>query len=210
MECKSKKRPNFRIVEGHTSDVDYEEFKRDFLNPYFLVEDIKKKYGISSRKYNNYREKVLKETGLWRKPSVAQHKSLDGTILDGNCRYSEFIQNVNDDFLVVKTIDYNTHYYGRYSDYETAVKVRDILMENNWDEKLGKELKQIYGKKRLRPSLKKAQEIFEEYEYKYFNEKDRKLVDIREEMGITKTIYRYLLLLLHEKHGKKANRWMYD
>ena len=210
MSTQTDNRPNFRIIEGYEPDVDYEEFKKDFLDPYILVDELRKKYGISPRKYNEYRARVLKETGLWRKPNVAQQRFLKGLPLTRDCQCAEYIQNVNGDFLIVKTICYDTHYYGRYTDYETALKVRDILIENNWDKELGEELKRIYGKKRLRPSLDKAKELYDEYEYRYFNEKDTLVEDIKEEMGISKATYHYMLMLLREKHGKNVNRRMYD
>ena len=210
MVCKAKKKLNFRIVEGYEPDVDYEEFKKDFLNPYILVDELREKYNITPRKYNEYRARVLKETGLWRKPNVTQQRFLKGLPLSQDCRCAEYIQNVNGDFIVVKTICYDTHYYGRYTNFETALKVRDILIENNWDKELGEELKKLYGKKRLRPSLEKAKELYDEYEYRYFHEKDSLLDDIKKEMGISKATYHYMLMLLREKHGKKVNRWMYD
>ena len=78
MSTQTDNRPNFRIIEGYEPDVDYEEFKKDFLNPYILVDELREKYGISPRKYNEYRARVLKETGLWRKPNVAQQRFLKG------------------------------------------------------------------------------------------------------------------------------------
>ena len=55
-----------------------------------------------------------------------------------------------------------------------------------------------------------AKEVYDEYEARYFHDKDTLLEDIKEELGISKATYRYILMMLREKHGKKVNRWMYD
>ena len=55
------KRPNFKIVESVPSDVDYEEFKKEFLNPSIRASDIKKKYNMSVAEYRDYRQRVLDE-----------------------------------------------------------------------------------------------------------------------------------------------------
>ena len=205
-----KERPTFRILEGYKPDVDYEEFKKDFLNPFILVKELREKYGMSDRVYNEYRERVLKETGLWMKPSKAHKKFIKGVPISRECKCAEYIQEINGDFVVVKTRGYITKYFGRYEEYETAKKVRDTLLENNWNEELGEELKALYGKKHLRPAFEKAKEVYDAYETRYFFDREHTLEEIKQELGIKGRMYEYLLLMLKDKHGRNVRRGMYD
>lgn len=206
----SEAKPVFNIIEGYVPDVDYEEFKEDFINPHILVSEIREKYNISQRVYNEYRDRVLKETGLWKKPNIAHQRFIKGVPLTSNYKSAEYIREIKGDYVVVKTIGYDTRYYGRYEDYETAKKVRDVLVENNWNQDIGMELKELYGKHRLKPSLDKAKEVFDEFEKRYFFDRDTLIVDIREEMDISMRTYQYLLMMLRNKHGNGVKRGMYD
>ena len=64
-----KARPNFNIVEKVSPVVDYESFKKDFLNPNIKVNDLKEKYNLAPSDYKEYRDRVLSETNLVRKPA---------------------------------------------------------------------------------------------------------------------------------------------
>lgn len=205
-----KERPTFRILEGYEPEVDYEEFKKDFLNPFFLVKDLRKKYNISENVYKEYRDRVLDETGLWRKPSHAHQRCLDGIVLTRECKSAKYIQEVSNGFVIAKRKNYIVKLYGRYEDYETAKKVRDILIENDWDEEVGKELKSLYGLKKLRPAMERAKKVYDEYETRYFFDREHTLAEIKEELGIKGRTYEYLLRMLKYKHGSNVNRRMYD
>lgn len=210
MTSEAKERPNFNIIEGHTVEINYEEFKDDFLNPYFLAEDVRKKYGLSPKQYKVYRKKVLNETGLTRKPTKTEYKLLERLPINTKSLCSEYIREYNGNYIIKKIINHKTKYYGRYEDYDTAVMVRDKLVKCDWDEEIARELVSVYGMKRLRPALEKAKELYEEYEFRYFYDRDTTVGNIKKEMGITQTIYSYLLMLLRANHGKDMDRWMYD
>ena len=198
-------KPNFRIIENYEPDVDYEEFKKDFLNPMILKDELIKKYDISNKVYCRYRDKVLDETGLLKKPSCTQPDRIKPSLAQRN---SEFIKKVGDFYVVAKRIRYTNYYFGRYSDYDTAKMVRDRLVESNWDLALGDELKKLYALKRHKPALEKAKRLFDEFEKRYFFDDEHTLKEIFEEMNIEGSVYHYLLMMLREKHGR-VKRSMY-
>lgn len=208
MTVESKPRPNFRIVENYEPQVDYEEFKKDFLNPLMLKSDLRKKHDISDNQYNRYRERVLKETGLSRKPSTCHHTDM-GKVMTCNHPNAEFIVKVGDCYVITKTIKGKVHYFGRYKDYATAKMVRDKLYKANWDKSLGEELKQIYGMVRKKSALDKAKKVYNEFEDRYFNDLDTTVSNILDDLGASGSAYRYLLMFLRENHGSNAHRGMY-
>lgn len=210
MTSEAKEKPNFNIVEGYTVEVDYEEFKEDFLNPYFLAEDVRKKYGLSPKQYMVHRNKVLEETGLTRKPTKHEYRILEELPSNFKQFCTQHITERNGVYIIRKSINESMRYYGRYDDYDTAVMVRDKLIECDWDEEVAKDLKTIYGKKRLFPALDNAKEVYDEFEYRYFYDKDSKVEDILKEMDLTRRTYSYLIKLLRANHGKNVHRWMYD
>lgn len=202
-------KPNFNIIEGYTVEVDYDKFKEDYLNPYILANDVRKKHGLSVKQYDYYRKKVLDETGLCKKP-YCPSSSLLKDFLISRKRSGEYIQSVDGFYIVVKTIAYHTHYFGRYADYDTARMVRDKLIECDWDVEVGEELKQIHGVHRLKPNLDRAKEVYDSFEWRYFYDRDSTIADIREKLGISVRTYEYLLMMLRENHGRKVSRRMYD
>ena len=62
---------NFSIIENYTPRVEYNDFKKDFLDPSINVKTLQEKYDISRKQYCNLREQVLDETGLTSKPSTS-------------------------------------------------------------------------------------------------------------------------------------------
>ena len=134
-------RVNFHIVENSDDHLDeiYEEFKEDFLNPKFHVPELKKKYDLSPSKYKTLRSRVLTETGLKEKPT-----------LKGGCNYTiterrYIIKHRHGKCTIYKTIDGYKKSFGTYPDFETAKHVRDILVDNNWDEKIARDLRKEYS-----------------------------------------------------------------
>ena len=210
MTSEAKERPNFNIIEGHSVELDYGEFKDDFLNPYFLAKDVRKKYGLSIKQYTIYREQVLNETGLTRKPTKNQYRILEELPSDFKHFCTQHISECNGLYIIRKSINYSMKYYGRYEDYDTAVMVRDKLIECNWDDEVAKDLKTIYGKKRLFPALEKAKEVYDEFEYRYFYDRDTNIEDILREMDLTRRTYSYLMKMLRANHNGKVRRNMYD
>ena len=210
MTSEAKERPNFNIIEGHTVELDYGEFKDDFLNPYFLAKDVRKKYGLSIKQYMVFRDKVLDETGLTRKPTKNQYRVLEDLPSDLKYFCTQHISECNGLYIIRKSINYSMKYYGRYEDYDTAVMVRDKLIECDWDEEVAKDLKTIYGKKRLFPALEKAKEVYDEFEYRYFYDRDTNIEDILKEMDLGRRTYSYLIMMLRANHNGRVRRNMYD
>ena len=202
----TKERPTFNLIENYEPNVDYEDFKRDFLNPLILKQELREKYSISNRVYGELRDRVLEDTGLKRKPNCTHRTQY----IPSKAVESEYIQKVGECYTLNKTIDNISYYFGRYSDYGTAKMVRDRLIESNWDINLGMELRYLYAMRRKKPSLDKAREVYDVFEDRYFNDKSSTIQTIREDLGINGTVYKYCLILLHEKHGQFANRSMYD
>ncbi len=197
----SSDRPNFRIIENPPAKVDYEAFKKDFLNPHMLAVDVKRKYGMTKSMWRDYRQQVLDETGLKEKPHK-NHRLINDI---RNCPSAEYIQKKPNGYIVVKTTNGKTKYYGRYLDYETAKMVRDKLYASNWDEAVGVMLKEEYGIGRSSIGYDKAKRLFDEFEDKYFNS-DKKIVNILDEMDISLRVYKYLIIMLREKHGEDVRR----
>lgn len=132
---------NFRIIENsddHLEDI-YPEFKEDFLNPKFHVPELKQKYDLSPSKYKQLRGRVLSETGLKEKPTITGGRNY--TITEK--RY--IIKHKHGKCTIYKTINGYKKSFGTYPDFKTAKHVRDILVENDWDEKIAKDLKKEYS-----------------------------------------------------------------
>ena len=194
-------KPTFRIIEGYDIDVNYEGFKKDFLNPLILKDELIEKYGLNRSTYKEYRKKVLDETGLSMKPSC-NHRDSPNLVLVNN------IRKIGDYYIVMKITYGKTVFYGRFPDYDTAKMVRNRMVESNWDKILGEELKHMYGMTRVKPSLDEAKRVYDEFEYEYFFS-DLKLKEIREKLGIKRSVYQYLIMMIREKHGEDANRGKY-
>lgn len=189
----TKERPVFHIVEGVKPDVDYESFKKDFLNPNQKVDDIREKYNLSPSDYKEYRDRVLSETNLVRKPAFYGR---DITIED-----ETYITRRYNGYDVFKHIKGKYKFFGKYKDLGTARLVRDKLIESNWDEEVAEELKKKYLPKRVKPSMIKAKECFSEFDDLYMNS-NHSIKEIMEIMGITNTVYIHLLEMVRKKYGK--------
>ena len=186
---------NFRIVENPRVGIDYENFKKDFLNPHISKDELIEKYELTMGRYMDYRARVKEETGLSKKPFI-YNGGRSNSLGSG----SEYIRKINGYYTVVKTFKYNAKNYGSFDDYETAVMVRDKLVESNWDETLAFELKQKYGRKRRKPALEKAEEIYDEFK-KYYFDTSIPLKQVFKELGITQSMYSYLLNMIQDEYN---------
>lgn len=61
-------KPNFRTIENYEPQVDYEEFKEDYLNSKLNYTEIRKKYDLSKKRYSRLAERVRLEEGLECRP----------------------------------------------------------------------------------------------------------------------------------------------
>lgn len=118
---------NFRIVEGSSNDLDWEEFKEDYMNPYISKKSILDKYGIGGGKYLRLGNQVYKETGFKRSCGVRSIGESTNISKRGN-RYR-----------IDKYIKGNKTYCGTYESFEVAKEVRDFLVANDWDLELVKQ-----------------------------------------------------------------------
>ena len=184
---------NFNIVERTPTVIDYECFKKDFLNPNISVDNLRELYNLTRAEYRHYRDRILEETGLSRKPA----KYGRDTQITGD----EFIQNRYNGFAVVKTTDNVTKWYGRYKDLETARYVRDKLVESGWDDIVGYKLKEKYALKRMKPSESKAEQCYSEFKELYFDS-EYTIAEIREIMGLTHRVYLSLLAMIKKEYGR--------
>ena len=117
----------FNIIEKRDINEIYPFFKKDFLNPSNTVDDLKRKFDLSRKEYNNLRSKVFNETGLKRKPCSRQQNIIitDDTYL--NC-------TKNEKYIIMKSVDGEMKYFGQYDTKEEALKVRNKLIKQNWQE----------------------------------------------------------------------------
>lgn len=192
-------KPNFKIVEGGYPTVDYETFKKDFMNPDILAGDLRKKYGISPKKYRELSHQVYEEEGISRKPSRSHSilKHYDNLVSTENM----YIRKApTGGFRIVKVWDYKAHYFGRYPDIETARMVRDALVESDWDLNVRDEMVLKYSVKPSNLAYHKAKSMFDKFEELYFHS-DLKISEILKKYHISSSIYGYLIQMIREKYG---------
>lgn len=191
---------NFRIVENSNDNLEeiYSEFKQDFLNPTIKVADLKSKYDLSHAKYKHLREKVFDETGLNQKPCRIGGPHFPITEKRFIKEYS------NGKCIIYKTVNGVKKSFGTYDDLETAQYVRDRLVESDWDEELGRDLKKEYSSNRIKPALKNALEYYTEFEELYLN--GDSIPEITGKLGITLYQYNLLSQRVREKYNLLSKR----
>ena len=197
----AKERPTFRIVENpHPVKIDFDEFIRDFSNPYMTINDIKKKYDMTESIWQEYRAKGLEHLGIDRKPCYTYGKW--AYVRGPNT--ASFIQKKPNGYIVVKTFGRNTKYYGRYADYDTAKLVRDKLVESDWDYKTGVMLMDKYSIHRKRiPALDRAKLIYPQFEELYFHS-PKGIREILKDLGISRMVYSYLIQMIRKNHNVQS------
>ena len=199
----AKSKPTFKIIEPAPVVLDYEAFREDFLDPYMSVPSIMDKYNITPSVWKEYRQKVLDETGLNRKPTSI-------CVPSSNNIY-EYIQKQRNTYIIVKTTKGVTTYYGRYKDYATAKIVRDKLVESGWDNTLKKVLINKYAMTRRRDSIiTQAEEVYDKFKDYYLNS-TLTIDEILSELGVSTRCYAYLLSMIRDegiyKRRTPRNRW---
>ena len=194
-----KSKPNFHIVESHTYGTDYEEFKKDFLNIDMSAKEVRTKHHLSNKVYNEYKDRVCEEVGITRKPSRPHPTLISNAVLH---EMSNIVKAKSEGYHIIKKTHGDYHYLGRYPTLEVAKKVRDIFYENDWNPSLKNEMMEKYGVKvdLRKPALEKALKLYPEFEHQYLYS-DKKVEEIRKEMGITSGIYRHLLGMIRDNHN---------
>ena len=114
---------NFRIVEGDHENVDYESFKKDYMNMFVSKAEILRKYGLTHNRYLKYGNMVYEETGFKRKRGV---NSIGAFTNIRDCH--------NGTYSVRKEMNGRKLHCGTYDSLEKARMVRDYLVHNNWSD----------------------------------------------------------------------------
>ena len=184
------KKINFKIVEGsYGTDVDFEQLKKDYLNPNVYVDDILKKHNISRREYRNLKARLAEETGVSRKPSnLRGHSSFIGVV--------KYISQdpLTQKYRVAKFVDGVLRHFGRYESLEDAINVRNKLAKNNWDwEYYINKIKPHYFSTKLD---EKEDDVMNEFRKDYLN--GMPVHELMSKYGLTK--HRYYQLSTSIKH----------
>jgi hypothetical protein len=132
----------FRIVENFDYENRYDDFKEDFLNG-MNKSDLRNKYDIPPRIWKEWRDRILSEN--------ESNRRVKGTYK----RPRKYKENFSDNFFrttykgnvtVVRRMDSGKNYsYGSFPDMDTAIKVRDLLVDSDWDKYVAYDLLQEYG-----------------------------------------------------------------
>ena len=112
---------NFNIVENPSkfNEETYSQFLKDYKETKLSAKQLMEKYNFSQLDYKRYLKVIKERTGFKRNKGVQ------------NPRHTYKIPNGT--YKVTKTIDGKTYHYGIYKKEEEAIKVRDKLIECNWD-----------------------------------------------------------------------------
>lgn len=111
---------NYRIIEGAYIDIDYEEFKKDYMDISVPKADILEKYDLTHNRYLKYGNQVYEETGFKRKRGVRPMSS------------RTHIREYNGRYRIDKEINGRKIYIGTFKTMEDARRARDYLVKHNW------------------------------------------------------------------------------
>ena len=194
----TKKRLTFRIVEGSSNDFDQESFNKDYIDVSKSKKELMVKYGLSEGQWTRKSKYAREETGFSR---------LSGKNIDPATKH--ITKCANNKYRVQKGVNGFTRSYGTYKDLKTAQTVRDILMENNWDDNIARNCRQVYGagRKHYRtanqymgsPLCNEALKKYSEFKKLYLGG-EHSYYQMLEELGFTKHQYNICLSKLRETH----------
>lgn len=184
----NRRKLTFKIVEGD-DDFDWDSFTKDYVEMKLTRKQICEKYDLSLNQYGTRSRRVQRDTGFKRPKghSPLKHEQL----YIHPTRY--------DTYSISKRINDGTERCLTVSDKETAIKVRDILVENDWSLDVIDECRRKYGtaKGRKTGDLLKSPVRFEALKHydefkKLFFDFSLTGADIERKLGITK--YQYYAL----------------
>lgn len=180
----------FSIVEGHDTEIDYDEFKKDFISREFTYEQLRKKYGLSRRIYEQYASNVCEELGLTKKPLCYSVSSFFY-----NNPEDRYISKIKDKWRVQKSFGTTEYFYfGVYPTLEEARIIRDFLEWNNWSGDIYKCIKSKIFKKR---EFEYEQDVMKEFEVDYLN--GMSFTDLHDKYGVSYYNYRKLSAMIKKK-----------
>lgn len=199
---------NFRIVEGSSVDnIDMEEFTRDYMDLTVSKQEILDKYDLTNGQYYKRIKRIKDETGFCRPRGYNPNKQYPNRIME----------NDSGTYRIVK------HFYTKHNvqstrsvtvpDYETALKVRELLDECNWEEDAVQEIRDKYGVRRgfsarsmiHSPVKSEALTKYDEFKELYFD-KSLRIVDIRDRLGLTRWQYTCLKNELEHEYPNLGRR----
>lgn len=110
---------NFNLVEG--AYADFEEIHDDFCEDYLWSDElsnpeIRRKYGLSARDFTELTNLVKEEFGVSRR----------------NTRKGRYYYKVKSGFVIQKTIDCVTVYFGIVPSESIARKIVELCKKYNW------------------------------------------------------------------------------
>lgn len=187
-------KPRFRWVEGDkwATDIDFEELKMDYLNPQITVDEILKKHNISRNEYRRLRNRLVEETGVPVKPSTH-----GGKPKIHNSREYITYDSLAQKFRVSKYIKGMLRHYGRYKTLEEAQRVRDVMIEHDWDWE--------YYWEYIKPSyftnfpLASREEVMDDFEKDYLDGMTGK--ELMKKYGLSPHYLHTLSISIKHKHG---------
>lgn len=197
MTSSVKSKPKFHITEGGSLSENrikqiYEDFKADYLSEHITVAQMLEKYSISYNQYNTIRKMVAEETGVNRKFSKTKYTRS----WTHHSRYIDYVKNI-DKFRVSKVIQGTKTHFGTYDNEETAVYVRDKLEENNWSQKVYKQIREeLFG---VVDSRDKIDRIYDDFKVDYMNGESRKFLLCKYHIG--HNIYNTLSKRIRSEEG---------
>lgn len=184
---------NFVVVEGVTNTLDldeiYEDFKKDYLNPNYTADQVRRKHNLEPRDYKTLNNRVREETGLKKKPTL-MNSFADGTTN---------IYKLKNCYGIRKYIDGELTYFGYYPDMDTAMMVRDKLYEAQWDKSVGDKLYEEYGVDKGNYHHEDISKLLPEFKHLYADVPTH-VEDIYKKLRIGGGTYTLLLRMLREKY----------
>ena len=114
-------RPNFNIIEGVYDNIDFEEFKKDYMDWTMSKKDIMEKYGLTHNRYCRYGRDVFRETGFKRNAGVTPRNI-----------YSNIRESGSNSYRIDKQMNGENKYCGSYPTLSKAIRVRNYLIEHDW------------------------------------------------------------------------------
>ena len=128
----------YKVIDGDKNhDEVYREFKEYYMNSDIPISEVRSVLGLTQYMYVKLKNRVVEETGYQRPHYVPPLSTDEG-------RYIH--ETASGKFRIQKTLCGKAYHCGAYPTFETAVKVRGILEDSDWDLSLLPFLKEKYSK----------------------------------------------------------------
>lgn len=133
---------NFRIIENFSHEDKYPDFVTDFRKG-LTKKELVEKYEISDSVWLDWRKRIEDEYNIpVNPPKFSKKSSRKKLYLDDWFFRKTYKGNIS---VCRRTDDRKYHSYGSYPDMDTAVMVKDILLEHDWDKYVAYDLLNKYG-----------------------------------------------------------------